>query len=146
MISVEGMRVSQQRALAKFSASANAIKAVRVLTVNSRNFSESTRERKFPQQFGIFINTAFQAGVAQPVPGMSCLNSFSAHSPRITGLKSGVLLDRIYRISEMRRRNSDGAAGAAVADRGSEKGSIEAAANGSGYRNSRKVYVGGKPQ
>src|SRR4029077_20698741 len=41
-------------------------------------------------------------------------------------------------------KQDDGASVAGVADPGSANGSAETAANGSGYRNSQKIYVGGK--
>jgi phosphomethylpyrimidine synthase len=41
-------------------------------------------------------------------------------------------------------KQDDGASVAGVADPGSANGSAETAANGSGYRNSKKIYVGGK--
>jgi phosphomethylpyrimidine synthase len=54
-----------------------------------------------------------------------------------------IFLDRIYR-NMMKKETSHGAAVAGSGDPGSENGSPEAAANGSGYRNLRKVYVAGK--
>jgi phosphomethylpyrimidine synthase len=41
-------------------------------------------------------------------------------------------------------KQDDGASVAGIADPGSANGSAETAANGSGYRNSKKIYVGGK--